>query len=441
MLDALLDAFLGPSEERDRKRIGKFIEKNIRPVLRNVREHEARFSMMTDSELRRQTRGFRQRINTATEAFRRDYAPQVVDDETLTAAVIATLQDEKFVRRATDPAGSAPLPVPVRADGGADTVDSALAEVLRKRLGQIAASSDQRKTLLQSLVKRADAALVERLGDELRSEALLQGVLRRVKRRFDDEEVRKALLKVLHQTLNEILPEAFAVVCEASKRVVGMRPFDVQVVGGVVLHQGSISEMVTGEGKTLVAVLPAYLNALLGYGLHVVTVNDYLARRDREWMGPILEFLGLTVGCIQSDMRTSERQVAYRADATWGTNNEFGFDYLRDNMAVRADMRVQRGLYYAIVDEVDSILIDEARTPLIISGQLGKDTELYYKVDRVASSPLMSPKNMMIASDKLHLLAARMLDENDMDPVTEYLRKRISSNTIALHQNDELDTP
>ncbi len=185
------------------------------------------------------------------------------------------------------------------------------------------------------------------------------------------------------ETLDDLLPEAFAVGREAAKRVAGMRPFDVQILGGIVLHQGNIAEMVTGEGKTLVAVLPVYLNALTGRGVHLVTVNDYLARRDCEWMGQIYEFLGLTVGLIQHDMGTFERQVGYRADITYGTNNEFGFDYLRDNMAVRPEHRVQRELNFAIVDEVDSILVDEARTPLIISGRPEKSSALYLKVDDV----------------------------------------------------------
>jgi len=185
------------------------------------------------------------------------------------------------------------------------------------------------------------------------------------------------------ESLDDLLPDAFAVCCEAAKRVTGMRPFDVQIFGGAVLHQGAIAEMVTGEGKTLVATLPCYLNALTGKGVHVVTVNDYLARRDREWMGPIFEYLGLTVGLIQHDMQNAERQVAYRADLTYGTNNEFGFDYLRDNMARRPEHRVQRPLNYAIIDEIDSILIDEARTPLIISGRAEKSTHLYAKVDEV----------------------------------------------------------
>ncbi|MGB9825094.1 MAG: preprotein translocase subunit SecA [Desulfofundulus sp.] len=184
-------------------------------------------------------------------------------------------------------------------------------------------------------------------------------------------------------TLDDLLPEAFAVVREASRRVLGMRHFDVQLMGGIVLHQGKIAEMKTGEGKTLVATLPVYLNALTGRGVHVVTVNDYLARRDSEWMGRIYKFLGLSVGLIVHGLDTAERRRAYAADVTYGTNNEFGFDYLRDNMAIHPDQLVQRELFYAIVDEVDSILIDEARTPLIISGQADKATDLYYTFARL----------------------------------------------------------
>ncbi|MCL0106495.1 preprotein translocase subunit SecA [Peptococcaceae bacterium] len=187
------------------------------------------------------------------------------------------------------------------------------------------------------------------------------------------------------ETLDDILPEAFAVVREASKRVLGMRHFDVQLMGGIVLHQGRIAEMKTGEGKTLVATLPAYLNALTGKGVHIVTVNDYLAKRDSEWMGRIYEFLGMSVGLIVHGLEPSERREAYQCDITYGTNNEFGFDYLRDNMALHKEQLVQRDINYAIVDEVDSILIDEARTPLIISGQADKPTDIYYRVDRVVS--------------------------------------------------------
>jgi len=185
------------------------------------------------------------------------------------------------------------------------------------------------------------------------------------------------------QSLDDLLPEAFAVVREAGRRALNMRHFDVQLIGGAVLHHGQIAEMKTGEGKTLVATLPAYLNALDGKGVHVVTVNDYLARRDSEWMGKIYRFLGMTVGVIQHDLNDAERQVAYAADITYGTNNEFGFDYLRDNMKFELAHYVQRGHQFAIVDEVDSILIDEARTPLIISGPAEESTDLYYEVDRI----------------------------------------------------------
>jgi preprotein translocase subunit SecA len=189
-------------------------------------------------------------------------------------------------------------------------------------------------------------------------------------------------------TLEELLPEAFAVVREASKRTLRMRHFDVQLLGGMVLHNGKIAEMKTGEGKTLVATLPAYLNALTGKGVHIVTVNDYLANRDAEWMGKIYRFLGLSVGVNLPHMEPEKKRAAYAADITYGTNNEFGFDYLRDNMAMHVEDRFQRGLHYAIVDEVDSILIDEARTPLIISGQAEDRTEVYHRMDQVA--PLLT---------------------------------------------------
>ncbi len=189
--------------------------------------------------------------------------------------------------------------------------------------------------------------------------------------------------------LDDLLPEAFAVVREAGRRTLNMRHFDVQLIGGIVLHRGKIAEMKTGEGKTLVATLPAYLNALAGKGVHVVTVNDYLARRDSEWMGRIYRFLGMSVGVIQHDLNDQERQVAYGCDITYGTNNEFGFDYLRDNMKFDLAQYVQRGHHFAIVDEVDSILIDEARTPLIISGPAEESTDLYYEVDRII--PKLTP--------------------------------------------------
>ncbi len=202
-----------------------------------------------------------------------------------------------------------------------------------------------------------------------------------------EKEAAKLRLQKRRQELDrlfeDLLPEAFAVVREAARRTIGLRHYDVQLVGGIVLHRGGIAEMANGEGKTLVATLPAYLNALDGKGVHIVTVNDYLARRDRDWMGPVYEFLGLSVGVIQNQMDSVNRREAYQCDITCGTNNEFGFDYLRDNMAPTKEDQVQRGFNYAIVDEVDSILIDEARTPLIISGPAERSTELYYQIDKI----------------------------------------------------------
>jgi preprotein translocase subunit SecA len=207
--------------------------------------------------------------------------------------------------------------------------------------------------------------------------------------RLSDAELRSKTeeFKARHkagETVDELLSEAFAAVREAAKRTLNMRHFDVQLIGGMALHDGKISEMRTGEGKTLAATLPAYLNAMSGAGVHIVTVNDYLARRDAEWMGKIYGFLGLTVGVNVSQLDHALKQDAYGADITYGTNNEFGFDYLRDNMVFQVSEKVQRGLNYAIVDEVDSILIDEARTPLIISGQAEDTTELYIAINKIA---------------------------------------------------------
>ena len=204
--------------------------------------------------------------------------------------------------------------------------------------------------------------------------------------KLSDEELRAKTTEFKKElengkTLDDILPEAFAVVREASKRVLGMRHFDVQLIGGIILHQGRIAEMKTGEGKTLVATLPVYLNALTGKGVHVITVNDYLAKRDSEWMGKVYKFLGLTVGLAISGMEPDEKRSAYACDVTYGTNNEFGFDYLRDNMVIYKNQAVQRDLHFAIVDEIDSILIDEARTPLIISGRANQSSELYKKAN------------------------------------------------------------
>ena len=207
--------------------------------------------------------------------------------------------------------------------------------------------------------------------------------------RLSDEEL-KAKTKEFKdrlengETLDDILPEAYAVVREAASRVLGMKHYRVQIIGGIILHQGRIAEMKTGEGKTLVATLPSYLNALEGKGVHVVTVNDYLAKRDAEWMGQVHEFLGLTVGVVLNSMDNDERRAAYDCDITYVTNNELGFDYLRDNMVIYKEQLVQRGLKYAIIDEVDSVLIDEARTPLIISGQSNKSTKLYELCDMLA---------------------------------------------------------
>ena len=183
------------------------------------------------------------------------------------------------------------------------------------------------------------------------------------------------------ETVDDLLPEAFATVREAAVRVLEMRHFDVQMIGGMVLHQGKIAEMRTGEGKTLVATLAAYLNALPGEGTHVITVNDYLAQRDAGWMGKVYEFLGLTTGVVIAGMNAEQKRAAYAADITYGTNNEFGFDYLRDNMAFGLAEKVQRAMHYAVVDEVDSILIDEARTPLIISGPTNDSSELYLRIN------------------------------------------------------------
>ena len=229
-------------------------------------------------------------------------------------------------------------------------------------------TSESRLKKLRPYVARINALEPEM---QKKSDAELRGQTERFRQRLAAGE-----------TLDDLMCEAFATVREASVRTVGMRHFDVQLLGGMVLHQGRIAEMKTGEGKTLVATLPAYLNALSGKGVHIVTVNDYLAKRDAQWMGKIYRFLGLTVGCIVHELSNDERRRAYAADITYGTNNEFGFDYLRDNMVVYKEQMVQRELNYAIVDEVDSILIDEARTPLIISGQGEKSTDLYVKADR-----------------------------------------------------------
>jgi len=248
---------------------------------------------------------------------------------------------------------------------------------------ELQAKTEEFKVLVRENSKELEDEKIELL-EKLRNEILLADDLSTVKERL--KAIEKELYDVINSTLDEILPQAFAVVKQTCNRlkesqyryeyagqpaVWDMVPYDVQLMGGIVLHQGKISEMATGEGKTLVAVLPLYLNALSGKGCHLVTVNDYLAKRDSEWMKPIFDFLGISVGAIQSNMEPTERKVLYNSDITYGTNNEFGFDYLRDNMISDNEDIVQRVHWYAIVDEVDSVLIDEARTPLIISGPVG----------------------------------------------------------------------
>lgn len=249
------------------------------------------------------------------------------------------------------------------------------------------------------------------------------------------------------ETLDDILPEAFAVVREASKRVLGLRHYDVQIIGGVVLHQGRVSEMRTGEGKTLVATLPSYLNALAGNGVHIITVNDYLAKRDRDEMGRVHEFLGLTVGVIVHGQTQIEKQQMYNCDITYGTNNEFGFDYLRDNMVVYKEEKVQRELNYVIVDEVDSILIDEARTPLIISGQGDKSTDFYriadffvkglleedYLIDEKRNSVILTDEGIAKAEKYFHL--ENYADPENMD-IQHHLVQALKANHIMKNEKD-----
>ncbi len=243
--------------------------------------------------------------------------------------------------------------------------------------------------MIANLLKKIFGSRNERLLKQFRKTVQVINALEAETKKLSDDELKAKTEQFKERvkngtSLDEILPEAFAVVREASQRVLGMRHFDAQLIGGMVLHQGKIAEMRTGEGKTLMATLPAYLNALSGNGVHVVTVNDYLASRDAEWMGRVYKFLGLTVGCNLSQMPHDEKQAAFAADITYGTNNEFGFDYLRDNMVQQPPERVMRGQNFAIVDEVDSILIDEARTPLIISGQADDNAELYQQINRLA---------------------------------------------------------
>jgi preprotein translocase subunit SecA len=253
-----------------------------------------------------------------------------------------------------------------------DLVNSFENQLLALTDGQLAAKTDEFREHLKNKSEKFQQEAEE-----------LQQAMLNVAMPEEKEKLKEKLKISRNRIFAEILPEAFAVVREASRRSIGLRHFDVQIIGGIILHEGRIAEMSTGEGKTLVATLAAYLNALLGKGVHIVTVNDYLARRDREWMGPIYEFLGLSVGTIQHDMSDEKRKIAYACDITYGTNNEFGFDYLRDNMKYSTQDLVQRPFYYAIVDEVDSILVDEARTPLIISGPAEESTEKYYTAKKI----------------------------------------------------------
>ncbi len=261
---------------------------------------------------------------------------------------------------------------------------AAIAGLIQK----VNALEDRIKQLTDAQLKAKTAVFKEHI---LKEAALYEDEIKNLKGQMlsvaipEEKEKIKERLKIMRNRVFEgILAEAFAVVREASLRVIGLRHFDSQIAGGIILHEGKIAEMATGEGKTLVATLPAYLNALAGRGVHIVTVNDYLARRDREWMGPVYEFLGLTVGAIQHEMSDEDRRLAYSCDITYGTNNEFGFDYLRDNMKYSLQDLVQRPFFYAIVDEVDSILVDEARTPLIISGPAEESTEKYYTAFKIS---------------------------------------------------------
>ncbi len=275
------------------------------------------------------------------------------------------------------------------------------------------------ETKLKKLEKTVDAVMALEEKYRALTDEELQAKTGEFKQRLNNGE-----------TEDDILPEAFATVREAADRILGMRPYRVQVLGGIVLHQGRIAEMKTGEGKTLVSTMPAYLNALRGEGVHIVTVNDYLARRDSEWMGKVHRFLGLTVGLIVHDLEPEERRAAYACDITYGTNNELGFDYLRDNMVIRQDNLVQRGHAFAIVDEVDSILIDEARTPLIISGQGEKSTEMYDRVDAVVRT--MKPEIHFEVEEKRKLVT--LTDEG-----AQKVEKAFGIDNINDPENSELN--
>ena len=281
---------------------------------------------------------------------------------------------------------------------------------------KIFGSKNQRELKKLEPIIASIAALEPKM--KAKNDAELRGVTAELKQKLDNGA-----------SLDDILVDAFAAVREAGVRALGMRHYDVQMVGGLVLHQGRIAEMRTGEGKTLVATLPCYLNALTGKGVHVVTVNDYLARRDAEWMGQLHKFLGLDTGTIVHGLDDYERQRSYNCDITYGQNNEFGFDYLRDNMKTSPDRMVQRGQNYAIVDEVDSILIDEARTPLIISGSAEESADLYVKVDRMI--PRLKREVDYTVDEKAH--SAMLTDDG-----VEKMEKLLSVDNLFEAKNIQL---
>jgi preprotein translocase subunit SecA len=320
-------------------------------------------------------------------------------------------------------------------------------KVLTKIFGTANERLIKRLMPMVALISALEADTKQLTDDELRARTaefrarIAERVAERIKGIEEKEEREKAQAAAEKEALDEILPEAFAVVREAGWRAVEMRHFDVQLIGGMVLHQGKISEMKTGEGKTLVATLSCYLNALAGHGVHVVTVNDYLAKRDAEWMGKIYEFLGLTVGVIVHDLSDEERRAAYAADITYGTNNEFGFDYLRDNMKFEIKDCVQRGHYYAIVDEVDSILIDEARTPLIISGPTDQTTDKYARARKIV--PQLEKGEEVEEGETKYLTGDYIVDEKQRtigvtDDGWVTIEKALGIDNIADAENWEL---
>src|SRR6184192_1728617 len=307
-----------------------------------------------------------------------------------------------------------------------DQINSLGPEYEKLSDGELRAKTEQFKKRFQEATAQLRDAL-----EAARAEASTADIERREELKTQIEETDKELREAEARVLEELIPEAFAAVREASKRTIGLRHFDVQLIGGVVLHEGKIAEMKTGEGKTLVAMLPLYLNSLTGRGTHLITVNDYLARRDVQWMGPIYHKLGVSVASIVHEtsylfdptyltkdyrylnLRPITRQEAYLADITYGTNNEFGFDYLRDNMVTSLEQRVQRGHWYAIVDEVDSVLIDEARTPLIISGPVGNDNDGAYFEHNTAVGRLVRRQTEMV--NTLVANAERELENGNTD--------------------------